>query len=111
LIQLAGEPGTPGREIAANMIDITLAPDGLTPTELVGRETVQLTFPPEAATPGRTIRASSLDARGEPGRGLTRAQFSGNVEYRERGGDVNRAASAATLDITLKPGMSSIEEA
>jgi lipopolysaccharide export system protein LptA len=111
LIQLAGEPGTPGRQIAANMIDITLASDGMTPTALVGREAVQLTFPPEAATPGRTIRASNLDARGEPGRGLTRAQFAGNVQYRERGGDVNRAASAATLDITLKPGMSSIEEA
>jgi lipopolysaccharide export system protein LptA len=111
LIQLAGEPGAPGRQIAANMLDVTLAPDGMTPTALVGREAVQLTFPPEAATPGRTIRAANLDARGEPGHGLTRAQFSGNVQYRERGGDVNRAATAATLDVGLKPGMSSIEEA
>ena len=63
LIQLAGEPGTSGRQIAANTIDITLASDGMTPTALVGRESVQLTFPPEAATPGRTIRASNLDAR------------------------------------------------
>ena len=111
MIQLAGEPGTAGRQIAANMIDMTLAPDGMSPTALVGREAVQLTFPPETATPGRTIRASALAARGEPGRGLTRAQFSGNVQYRELGGDVSRAASAATLDVTLKPGMSSIEEA
>ncbi len=111
VIQLAGAPGTAGRQIAANMIDITLAPDGMTPTALVGREAVQLTFPPEDATPGRTIRASDLNATGEPGRGLTRAQFSGSVQYRERGGDVNRTASAATLDVTLKPAMSSIEEA
>ncbi|PYR53294.1 MAG: hypothetical protein DMF95_04780 [Acidobacteria bacterium] len=104
VIQLAGEPGTAGRQIAANMIDMTLAPDGMSPTALVGREAVQLTFPPETATPGRTIRASALAARGEPGRGLTRAQFSGNVQYRELGGDVSRAASAATLDVTLSPG-------
>jgi lipopolysaccharide export system protein LptA len=110
VLQLAGEPGKPGRQIVAKTLDITLAPDGTTPTALVGRENVQLTFPPEAGVPGRTIRASNLDAKGEPGRGLTRAQFVGNVQYRERG-DVNRAANSATLDLGLTPGMSSIEDA
>ena len=111
VIQLAGEPGTPGRQIAANTIDIALAPDGSTPTALLGREAVQLTFPPDATAPARTIKAANLDAKGEPGRGLTRALFSGDVQYRERGGDVNRVARAANLDVTLKPGMSSIEDA
>src|SRR5262249_59908175 len=46
-IQIAGDAGVPGREIAARTIDVTLAPDGSTPTALIGRESVVLTFPPE----------------------------------------------------------------
>lgn len=111
LLQLAGETGKAGRQIAATMLDIAVAPDGTTPTALVGHEAVQLTFPPEAGAPGRTIRAASLEAKGAPGRGLTRALFTGSVQYRERGGDVNRAVNAETLDVGFKPGMSSIEEA
>src|SRR5262249_33698792 len=90
---------------------VTLAPDGSTPTALIGRESVQLTFPPEPGQAARTIRAANLEGTGEPGRGLTRAQFTGSVQYRERLGDVGRAASAASLDVTLKPGLSSIEQA
>ncbi len=111
LIQLAGETGKPGRQIAASTLDIALAADGSTPTALVGREAVQLTFPPEAGVPGRTIRSTALDAKGEAGRGLTRAVFTGNVQYRELGSGVDRAARAMTLDLGLKPGMSSIEDA
>ncbi|HEY2152478.1 MAG TPA: LPS export ABC transporter periplasmic protein LptC [Vicinamibacterales bacterium] len=111
LIQLAGETGKPGRQIAASTLDIALAPDGSTPTALVGREAVQLTFPPEPGVPGRTIRSTALDAKGEPGRGLTRAIFTGSVQYREVGSGVDRAATAMTLDLGLKPGMSSIEDA
>jgi lipopolysaccharide export system protein LptA len=111
LIQVAGQPGQQGRQITANVIDISLAPDGVTPLALVGRENVQLVLPPEDGAPGRTIRALALDAKGEPGRGLTRALFSGNVQFRERGGGTDRTATAASLDVTLKPGFSSIEQA
>ncbi len=38
VIQLAGETGKPGRQIAASTLDISLAEDGSTPTALVGRE-------------------------------------------------------------------------
>ena len=110
-IQVAGEAKKQGRQIAANLIDVTLAPDGSTPTALVGRDAVQLTFPPEPGQAARTIRASNLDGKGEPGKGLTRAQFTGNVQYRERLNDTARAATAATLDVTLTPGMGSIEQA
>jgi len=110
-LQVAGETNGQGRQIAANLIDVTLASDGSTPTAMLGRESVQLTFPPEPGQAARTILASNLDGKGEPGKGLTRAQFTGNVQYRERLNDTARAASAATLDMTLKPGMSSIEEA
>jgi lipopolysaccharide transport protein LptA len=110
-VQVAGDPGKPGREIVAGMMDIALAPDGSTPTALIARDAVRLTIPPEPGAPGRTIEAATLDAKGEAGRGLTRAVFSGNVQYRERGQNVNRAASAATLDVGLKRGMSAIEDA
>jgi hypothetical protein len=78
-IQIAGLAGKPGRQIVATTVDIALAPDGTTPTALLGRENVQLTFPPEPGVAGRTIHAANLDARGEPGKGLTRAVFSGAV--------------------------------
>jgi lipopolysaccharide export system protein LptA len=52
-----------------------------------------------------------MDAKGEAGRGLTRALFTGGARYRERGADVDRAANSGTLEVTLKPGLSAIEEA
>lgn len=110
-IQIAGEPGKQGRQIVASTIDIALAPDGSTPTALLGRENVQLTFPPEPGTAARTIRAANLDAKGEPGKGLTRALFSGGVQYREHGADAERAVNSGTLDIGLKPGMASVDDA
>jgi LPS export ABC transporter protein LptC len=111
LLQLAGQQGSPGRQIAASMLDIALAPDGTTPIALVGREAVQLTFPAEPGVAARTIKAATLDARGEAAKGLTNAQFTGEVDYREIGGQVVRVAKAGTMDVLLKPGFSSIEEA
>ena len=104
-IQLAGEAKRPGRQIAAKTIDVTLAPDGATPTALIAREGVLLTLPPEGDVPGRTIRSAALDAQGEPRRGLNRARFAGNVEFREQGNRLDRRANAATLDVSLKPGI------
>jgi lipopolysaccharide export system protein LptA len=111
VIQLAGEKGKAGRQITASIMDVTLASDGATPTALVARDNVQLTLPAETGAPSRTIRAASLEAKGEAGRGLSRALFSGNVQYREAGANVSRAAAATTLDVGFKPGMSSIEDA
>jgi LPS export ABC transporter protein LptC len=111
VLTLAGQAGAPGRQINANNLDITLGPDGTTPVALAGRDGVQLLFPADQTSAARTIRAASLDARGEPGKGLTSARFTGEVDYREKSGTVNRVAKAALLDLTLKPGMSSIDEA
>src|SRR6185369_2713473 len=87
------------------------APDGSTPTLVAARENVVLTFPPDESTPERRIEAAALDARGEAGRGLTRAMFSGDVKFREKGAKVDRAAAAVTLEVITKPGMGTIEEA
>jgi len=112
VMQVAGNAGAPGREIAATLLDVTLAPDGSTPTALAGRESVVLTFPPETGVQGgRTIRAATLDAKGDAKKGLTRAQFAGNVQFRERVSNVSRAVNSATLDAGLKPGLSTIDDA
>lgn len=110
-VKMAGEPGAAGRQISSRTLDITLAADGSTPTALAARENVVLTFPPDASTPERRIEAATLDAKGEPGRGLTQASFSGGVKFRERGDKVDRAAASTTLDVTMKPGMGAIEDA
>jgi LPS export ABC transporter protein LptC len=110
-IQIAGEEGQPGRQVVATTLDVALAPDGSTPTAMLGRENVQLTFPPEPGKAGRTIHSANLDARGEAGKGLTRAMFTGGVQYRERGADVDRAVNSGTLDVGLKRGLSAIEDA
>jgi LPS export ABC transporter protein LptC len=111
VIQLAGEKGKPGRQIVARTIDIALGPDGSAPTALTARDSVELTMPEEPGVAERTIKANALDAKGEPGRGLTRALFTGGVLYRERGAGVDRGATSAALDVGLKPGLSTIEDA
>jgi lipopolysaccharide transport protein LptA len=111
VLQLAGEVGKPGRRLNAVTIDTSLAPDGSTPIALAARDLVQLTFPAEPGIAARTIRAASMDAAGEPGLGLTKAHFARDVEYRETSPTVDRTAKSAALDVGLKPGLSSIDEA
>jgi LPS export ABC transporter protein LptC len=110
-IQIAGETGKAGRQITANSIDIMLAPDGSTPTALVARDNVQLTLPAEAGAAMRTIKAAALDADGEAGRGLTKARFTGNVDYHEKSATLDRDARAARLEIGLKAGLSAFDQA
>jgi lipopolysaccharide transport protein LptA len=110
-IVLAGAGGGPGRQIRANTIDVALAPDGATPLAMTARDAVVLTLPAENKLPERVIRSAAMDATGEAGRGLTRAQFKGEVEFRERGTNLDRVARAATLDVSLKPAMSGFEDA
>lgn len=110
-IVLAGDAGGAGRQIKANTIDVALAPDGATPVGLVARTAVVLTLPAAGTFPERTIRSNLMDGKGEPGRGLTRAQFTGDVEFRERGVDVARVARSGVLDVALAPAMAGITDA
>ncbi len=111
VMELGGGPDKAARRIEARTIDLTLAPDGVTPVALTGREAVALTFPAEESGALRTIRASTLEARGERTRGLTRAQFTGQVEYRESGGPTDCAANSGVLDASLEPGFGAIRDA
>ena len=108
-IQLAGQAGGAGRRIAANTVDLSFAPDGLTPLAVTARDNVQLTFPADQEAALRTIDAQSLDGTGEAGIGLTRAHFAGAVRYTERGAGIDRRATSQALDVVLGPAMSSIK--
>lgn len=111
VIQLAGVGRQPGRQIVANLMDLSMAPDGATLTALVARERVILTIPAEPNGVARTIKADLLDARGDAGRGLTSARFSNNVQFSERGTGIERAARSGVLDVSIGPGFSSIGDA
>lgn len=111
VIQLAGDGKQPGRHIAANVVEVSLAPDGATPTALIARENVRVNLPAEPNGVNRTIAAQTLESKGDSRQGLTSAHFAGNVQFAERGPDRNRAARSELLDVALKPGFSSIDEA
>ena len=111
VIQLAGEKGHQGRQIGAGVLELSLAPDGSTPTGLTAHDAVQLMFPAETGIPARTINAQQLDSKGDAGHGLTSAHFEGAVQYREQGSSVDRRAASQALDVTLGPGLSTIDEA
>jgi lipopolysaccharide transport protein LptA len=127
MIQVSGEPapeassgrrGGAGRrleavnrEIVADTLDVALAPDGSTPTAIVARENVRLTVPSDGEAPARTITARAMDAMGDDTHGLTSARFAASVKFEERGSGLARNAWSNTLDVTLAPGLSSIEDA
>ena len=83
-----------------------------TPTALDGtRCRAARRLPAETRDRGAHVKAASLDADGEPGRGLTKARFAGNVDYREKSATVDRDARAARLEVGLKAGFSAFDQA
>ncbi|HVZ21706.1 MAG TPA: LPS export ABC transporter periplasmic protein LptC [Vicinamibacterales bacterium] len=114
VIRLSGGEGKPGREISANALDVTLAPDGTTPSALTARGQVQLTLPANDGLAARSVTAGTLSATGDPedpARGLTQAEFTTSVEYREKSAKVNRTATSARLDVGLQAAMAAFDRA
>ena len=113
VIELAGSAGGAARRLSGQFIDVGLAPDGATLISLMAREQVQLELFADKTTPGRTIRSGALVGTGAPGTGLTGANFSDQVDFRERppAPALSRAAKSATLDLAMKGGFGSIETA
>jgi len=100
-IQLAKPDGSPGQQLTAEYVDVSLAPDGAV-TKLASRENVRMTLPTAADVPARVITALSLSGSGEPRKGLTAVTFEGGAEFQEsRGADGNRTARAQTLKTEL----------
>lgn len=71
-----------GQQLLGGRLDVSLAPDGAV-TSASGQDGVQLDLPASADSAGRHVTARTLDASGEPGKGMTAARFTGDVEYRE----------------------------
>lgn len=97
-------PGTngPGRQVTGDSLDVRLAPDGSI-IGLTGRTQVRLDLPASGDSRAGSIRADTLEGSGEAGRGLTRAEFRDNVEYRETAtrGTVDRIVRAQSLTASL----------
>jgi LPS export ABC transporter protein LptC/lipopolysaccharide transport protein LptA len=110
-VDVAGERDQASRTIAANHLEIALSADGSTPKSVIGNDAVQLTIPADRTVPGRTIDAQKLEGRGEEGRGLTTARFTGDVRFRERQKDLDRQVRSAVLTVMVKAGLSQIEDA
>jgi LPS export ABC transporter protein LptC len=113
-VKLSGGRGKPGRQIDAVALDVKLADDGATPIAMIARQNVQLTLPADERAAARTVKAQTLLATSDPDdptRGLTRAQFTGAVEYREKSSTVDRTARSAMLDVGLKAAMAAFDSA
>jgi len=101
-IALKGQNGAAGRQMMGESLTIALAPDGSV-TSAAARERSQLDLPADAGTASRQVRAKNFDATGEPGKGLTGAQFSEDVEFREDAPDrtAPRTARSRLLTVSL----------
>jgi len=101
-VAIAGTEGSSGREIAGNVLDLRLDPDGSIST-VTGRDGVQLDLAGTSAATARRVKAQTLEGTGGEGRGLQAAQFRGDVEYREEPGKdaAGRVARSSALDVKM----------
>jgi LPS export ABC transporter protein LptC len=101
-IALKGQGGAVGRQMRGESLTIALAADGSV-TSAIARERAQLDLPADSGTAARQVRAKNFDATGETGKGLTAAQFSEDVEYREEAPDrtAPRTARSRLLTVSL----------
>jgi len=76
--------GVSGRQFLGESLDLVFAPDSSL-VGAVGRDGVRVDLPAAADAPARNIKARGFNASGEPGKGLTLAQFDDAVEYGEEG--------------------------
>jgi LPS export ABC transporter protein LptC len=101
-IALKDQSGVAGRKMMGESLTIALAADGSV-TSALARERSQLDLPADSGMAARQVRAKNFDATGEAGKGLTAAQFSEDVEYREEAPDrpAPRTARSRLLTVSL----------
>ncbi|MBI2833531.1 MAG: LPS export ABC transporter periplasmic protein LptC [Acidobacteria bacterium] len=116
-ILVAGDPGQDDRRIAAESMAMSFATDGATLTELSARDRVDVQLPAENGGPARRIQSTVLEGHGTAPQGITAVRFSRNVEYREvrpaakNRAPLNRVARSETLDLAIKQGFGSVDDA
>jgi lipopolysaccharide export system protein LptA len=102
------------RSVRANWIDLFLAADGRTLTNLDARDNVVVVLPASDKAPAREIRSATLIASGRGGKGLEVAQFQQNVRFTETpaaAGAPPRTATARTLNLSLGGELDAIDRA
>ncbi|MBI4265570.1 MAG: LPS export ABC transporter periplasmic protein LptC [Acidobacteria bacterium] len=102
-IALPGRDEEAGRQFLADVLDLSFAPDASV-TRATGRRNVRVDLPAAPDAPARSITARDFDATGEPGKGLTSARFTENVEYREQPtgrGATAKIARSRAMRLTL----------
>jgi len=99
----AADEHTSSRRMSGEGLDVQMAPDGSVAT-VAGRDGVQLDLPESDGTPPRTIQARTLDAGGEPGKGLNSLRFRGDVVFQEapKPGGASRDVRAQSLAASLE---------
>lgn len=106
-----------GKQIAGRLINLGMAPDGKTVTNLAANENVQVDLPSENNGTAKRIRSAALVAHGTPEAGLRTASFTGKVDYQESRPArrnitaVDRRATSESLQLETKPGLGAIEKA
>jgi LPS export ABC transporter protein LptC len=102
-VALAPAAGERGRTIGGDSLDLVLGPEGNL-AGASGRGGVRLEMPAASSRAARSVRATSFEATGAAGAGLTDARFVEAVEYLEEGraGGKGRMARSRTLDLGLE---------
>ena len=91
----------PGNKVSGDRIDLDLGPTGSL-DRIRATTDVTLELPSTAGSAARTVSARALDAQGQPGQGLTAAQFDGNVRFEERAASGGgREVTSAALRLAL----------
>jgi lipopolysaccharide export system protein LptA len=103
--------------ISGSDLEMFVGPDGETLTRLETTAPTKVQIPASADRPARTITSQTLLAEGEPGKGLTRAVFTGDVAYEEirpgsRGAQAStRTASSRSLALGLGGDLATVTTA
>ena len=102
-VALAAKNGSSGgRQFMAETLDLQLAADGSI-EHGSGQDKFAMVLPAGGDLPARRIQSDQFDSRGEAGKGLTEATFTGNVVYREEAkkGTAVRTARAHDLRVAM----------
>jgi lipopolysaccharide transport protein LptA len=101
-VTTAADEHASSRQMSGEGLEVEMNPDGSL-ARVTGRDGVQLDIPKAEGAPPRNIRARTLDATGEAGRGITAVRFRNDVVFEEGGtaGAPGREVRAASLQASF----------
>jgi lipopolysaccharide transport protein LptA len=101
-VTTAADEHASSRQMSGEALEVEMGPDGSL-ASVTGRDGVQLDLPKAEGAPPRAIRARTLDATGEAGRGITAVRFRNDVVFEEGGapGAPGREVRAASLQASF----------